>query len=66
MNNLWIHTGLFVLVSSVIVAISCMFADSDDRAALRSFPRRWLSFMGGCLLVVAVMLVLEHTFASIH
>jgi len=66
MSDLLVHLGLFVFACTVIVAISCMFADSDDANAWRAFPRRWLSFMGGCGLVILVMLVFEHTFASIH
>ncbi len=65
MSDIWIHVGLFLLVSSIIVAISCMFADSEDKSAVKAFPRRLLGFLGGCLLVVVVMLIFEHTFASV-
>jgi hypothetical protein len=66
LNDYLIHFLLFLFAGSVIVAISCMFADADDRSALKAFPRRWLTFMGGCGLVVLIMLLFEHTFASIH
>jgi hypothetical protein len=61
-----LHGGLFLFAGSVIVAISCMFADADDRTAMKAFPRRWLTFFGGCLLVVLIMLIFEHTLASVH
>ncbi|MEZ6003471.1 MAG: hypothetical protein R3F17_12775 [Planctomycetota bacterium] len=64
--NLLVHGGLFLLASAIIVLISCFFAESDDRRAFRIYPKRLLRFLGGCGLVVAIMLVIEHTFASIH
>lgn len=66
MNDLGLHLFLFLLSGTIIVAISCMFTEAADDAALRSFPKRWLSFFGGCTLVAVLMLVAEHTFASIH
>lgn len=66
MNDLPLHLFLFLLAGTIIVMISCMFAEAEDAAALRSFPRRWLSFFGGCTLIAILMLVAEHTFASIH
>ncbi len=66
MKDILIHGSLFLFVSMVIVAISCMFADSDDRLAARAFPRRLLGFIGGCLAVMLLMLLFEHTMASVH
>ncbi|MCA9001353.1 MAG: hypothetical protein KDB61_05485 [Planctomycetes bacterium] len=61
-----IHGLLFLFVGSVIVAVSCMFADAEDGQALKAFPKRWLTFMGGCAVVVLLMLLFEHTLASVH
>ena len=66
MNDIGLHIFLFVVAGTIIVIASCMFTEADDQAALRSFPRRWLTFFGGCLLVTVLMLVAEHTFASIR
>lgn len=66
MNDIGFHLLLFVAASTIIVMVSCMFTEADDQRALRSFPGRWLKFLGGCGLVAVLMLVAEHTFASIH
>ena len=66
MKDLPVHLLLFLVAGSIIVAVSCMFSEPDDKAALRSFPKRWIHFFGGCVLVAVVMLVCEHTFASIY
>lgn len=66
MNDIWFHLLLFLAASTIIVMVSCMFTEAEDAAAVRSFPRRWLTFIGGCGLVAVLMLVAEHTFASIN
>ena len=66
MKDLPIHLLLFLFSGTVIVVISCMFSEPSDEQARRSFPRRWLHFFGGCLLVTVVMVACEHFFASIH
>ncbi len=66
MNDLGFHIGLFLVAGTIIVIISCMFTEADDQAAIQSFPRRWITFFGGCALVTVLMLIAEHTFASIH
>ena len=65
MNDLVFHIGLFLFSTLVIVAISCMFTEADDQKALRLFPRRYLTFVVVTSSVVTVMLVVEHTFASV-
>lgn len=66
MKDIWFHLLLFLAASTIIVTVSCMFTEADDAEALRSFPRRWVTFIGGCALVAVLMLVAEHTFASIN
>ena len=66
MNDLPFHLFLFVLAGSVIVVIGTFFAESEDRAALKALPRRLTTFFLGSALVAVVMLICEHTFASIH
>ena len=65
MNDLVFHIGLFLFSTLVIVAISCMFTEADDQKALRLFPRRYLTFVVVPSAVVTVLLVVEHTFASV-
>jgi len=64
-NDLGTHLLLFAITGFVIVVLSSLFSESDDTAAFRTVPRRLLFFFVGCGAVAAVMLVLEHTVASI-
>lgn len=66
MNDLGIHGLLFALIACVIVALSVCFSEPDDRAASRIFPKRFLTFVGGCVVVAAILLVIERTVASVH
>ncbi len=66
MNDLPFHLLLFVIAGTVIVTISTLFSETEDRAALAILPRRLLVFFAGCFAVAVVMLILEHTLASIH
>ena len=65
MDDLGLHIGLFLLSTAIIVAVSCMFTEAEDAKALRLFPRRYLTFVIVSSVVAAVMLVLEHTLASV-
>ena len=66
MNDLPFHLLLFFVAGTVIVVISAMFSEADDREALKLLPRRLLYYFTGCALVAVVMLVCEHTLASIR
>lgn len=66
MKDLGTHIALFLAISVAIVTLGTFYAEADDARALRSLPRRLLSFVVGCTVVVAVMLVCEHTFAAIN
>jgi hypothetical protein len=66
MNDLPFHLLLFFIGGSVIVVISALFAETEDIDALAILPRRLLYFFAGCATVAVVMLILEHTLASIH
>ena len=65
MDDLGLHIGLFLLSTAIIVGVSCMFTEAEDGKALRLFPRRYLTFVIVSSVVAAVMLVLEHTLASV-
>ena len=66
MNDLPFHLLLFAFAGTVIVLISCFFSETDDRAAFRALPKRVLVFFLGCTAIAVVMLILEHTVASVH
>lgn len=65
MKDLPIHILLFLLSGFVIVVVGSMFAEPEDEAMLKALPRRLLTFFLGCAVVVTVMLICEHTFASV-
>lgn len=65
MSDLPLHLGLFLLAGSIIVVISAMFAEPEDKPMLSAVPRRLLTFFLGCGAVVVIMLVCEHTFAKV-
>jgi hypothetical protein len=65
MDDLGTHALLFFVTASIVVAVSCMFSEEGDQAALAVFPRRLFKFMVGSGIVLGVMLVLEHTLASV-
>lgn len=65
MNDLPLHLFLFVVSGSIIVVIGSMFAEPDDAKMVKILPRRLLAFFLGCGAVTAVMLICEHTFASV-
>ena len=66
MKDLPFHIFLFLVSGTVIVTISVLLSEANDRAVLRVLPKRLLYFFMGCALVAVVMLVCEHTLASIH
>lgn len=65
MNDLAVHVLLFLAISLAIVTMGAFYSDADDRRALRSLPRRLTAFVGGCALLAILVLVCEHTFASL-
>ena len=60
-----VHLALFVVASLAIVLLGCFHGEAHDAAALRCLPRRLGVFIGGCTVLALVILLLEHTFASI-
>lgn len=66
MNDIGFHIFLFLGVGFVIVTIGAFFAERDDAAALRGLPKRFAYFVVGCSVVAGVMLLIEHTLASVN
>jgi hypothetical protein len=65
MNDLPVHLALFACVALAIVTLGVFYSDAEDAPAFKAWPRRILSFCLGCLALVAVMLICEHTFAAL-
>jgi hypothetical protein len=66
MNDLFVHILLFSIVGLAIVSLGSFFGDTADRPALGSIPRRLVMFFAGCAFVALILLVLEHTVASVR
>ena len=65
MNDIVIHIGLFLLVALAFVIIGAFYSEAEDGPAFRILPRRFLFFLIGCAGLVLVMLLIEHTVASV-
>lgn len=65
MRDLGFHLGLFVILAIAIVTLSAFFADPEDEPALRSVPRRLLVLIAGCAILAGLILLAEHTVASV-
>ena len=65
MNDLGIHLGLLALISLAIVTLGAFFNHRGDDEALKDLPKRYAAFLIGCAIVALVMLVIEHTGASL-
>ncbi len=61
----FVHLLLFLAISLGIVTMGVFYSEADDAAARAVWPRRMLSFLVGCAVLVIVMLVCEHTFAAL-
>jgi hypothetical protein len=64
-KDLTVHLALFLVIATAIVTLGVFYSEGDDRAARAAWPRRMGTFLLGCAVLVAVMLVCEHTFASL-
>ena len=65
MNDLPLHVVLLVVIGLAITGIGTLYAEPDDRRALRKLPRKLAVFLVGIGVVAAVMLLVEHTFARV-
>jgi len=66
MNDLGVHLLLFLVISVAIVVCGVFYSEPDDHKALRLIPRRLAWFIGGSGILVAVILLIEHTVASVN
>lgn len=65
MNDLGVHLALFLVVGIAVVVCGACYSETDDKAALKQVPRRLAWFVGGCAILAAVVLVIEHTVARV-
>ena len=65
MKDLGVHLLLFAFVSFAIAVVGAMFTETNDAKALRRVPSRFVVFALGCAVLTAIMLICEHTFASV-
>ncbi len=66
MDDLGLHIALFLLSAGVIVSVTCMYTEAEDGKALRLFPRRYATFVVVSAAIVAAMIVIQNTLASVH
>lgn len=65
MKDLPTHLLLFAIVGLAIVACSLVFSEPDDGKALKNLPKRLFWFFVGCGILAAILLFVEHAFASV-
>lgn len=65
MNDLAVHLGLLALISLAIVTLGAFFSHQEDDDAKKDIPKRLAIFLTGCVVVAAIMFVIEHTGASL-
>lgn len=61
-----VHLGLFAVIGIGIVALAAFYAEPDDAKALPALPRRFAYFVLGCGVLAAVVVIAEHTVASVR
>lgn len=66
MKDIGVHLLLFAVVAAAIVMLSAFFNEAEDGPALRALPRRLLYFFVGCGVLAGLMLLAEHTVASVN
>ncbi len=66
MSDLLVHLLLFMAIGAGIVPAAAFYSEPDDAKALRSFPRRFGVFALGCGIVALLLVVAEHTVASVR
>lgn len=58
MSGLPTHLVLFAIISLAIVLMGTFHAEASDAAALRALPRRVLTFLVGCGVLAALVVLL--------
>lgn len=66
MSDFGTHVLLFGIVGVAIVVLGAIFSEPQDVPAIKTLRRRLVWFFAGCTAVALVMLLLEHTVASVY
>lgn len=66
MSDLLVHLLLFAIIGAGIVAAASFYSEPTDAKALRSLPRRFGMFALGCGILAVLLVVAEHTVASVR
>ena len=63
--SLGAHIGFFLVLAFAIVLMSAFYAEADDAAAWKSFPKRLAVFVASCAGITLAMLVCQWLFAGV-
>lgn len=66
MNDVGVHLALFAAIGIGIVALAAFYAEPDDAKALPTLPRRFVMFALGCGVLALLLVLAEHTVASVR
>jgi hypothetical protein len=55
MSPLILRLGLFAIATFAIVTMAAFYAEADDKAALKSIPRRFFRFYIACAILTAII-----------
>jgi hypothetical protein len=65
-NDLLLHLALFAVIGAGIVALASFYSEADDAKALRALPKRFAVFTFGCAVLALLLILAEHTVASVR
>lgn len=66
MNDILVHLGLFATIGAGIVALAAFYSEPEDGKALPGLPRRFGFFVLGCAVLALLLVIAEHTVASVR
>lgn len=62
----FLHLVLFAAIGIGIVALAAFYSEPEDSQALPALPRRFAVFVVGCGVLALVVVIAEHTVASVR
>jgi hypothetical protein len=65
-NDVVVHLALFAAIGIGIVTLASFYAEPDDAKALPTLPRRFAMFALGCGVLAVLLVVAQHTVASVR
>ncbi len=61
-----VHLALFAAIGIGIVALAAFYSEPEDAQARPLLPRRFVVFVLGCCVLALVVVIAEHTVASVR